>query len=95
MAAFLGGSRGLPARAGPVDVPVATADDGGDRSPTCSTRSSRRRAVKDIQSGIKDPDRFDQWIELLQERVAYDDPIVLPYGEGDEHRPPAAATASW
>jgi acetone carboxylase gamma subunit len=41
-----------------------------------------RRAVKDIQSGIKDPDRFDKWIELLQERVDYDDPIVLPYGEG-------------
>lgn len=28
-----------------------------------------RRAVKDIQSGIKDPDRFDKWVELLQERV--------------------------
>jgi acetone carboxylase gamma subunit len=41
-----------------------------------------RRAVKDIQSGIKDPDRFDKWLELLQERVDYDEPIVLPYGEG-------------
>jgi len=41
-----------------------------------------RRAVKDIQSGIKDPDRFDKWVALLQERVGYDDPIVLPYGEG-------------
>ncbi|MDX6605279.1 MAG: N-methylhydantoinase [Solirubrobacterales bacterium] len=41
-----------------------------------------RRAVKDIQSGIKDPDRFDKWLPLLQERVDYDDPIVLPYGEG-------------
>lgn len=41
-----------------------------------------RRAVKDIQSGIKDPDRFDKWVALLQERVDYDDPIVLPYGEG-------------
>jgi acetone carboxylase gamma subunit len=41
-----------------------------------------RRAVKDIQSSIKDPDRFDKWVALLQERVDYDDPIVLPYGEG-------------
>jgi acetone carboxylase gamma subunit len=41
-----------------------------------------RRAIKDIQSGIKDPDRFDTWVALLQERVDYDDPIVLPYGEG-------------
>jgi N-methylhydantoinase B/oxoprolinase/acetone carboxylase alpha subunit/acetone carboxylase gamma subunit len=41
-----------------------------------------RRAVKDIQTGLKDPDRFDIWVELLQERVTYDDPIVLPFGEG-------------
>jgi N-methylhydantoinase B/acetone carboxylase alpha subunit len=41
-----------------------------------------RRTVKDIQSGFKDPDRFDKWIEVLQERVPYDDPIVLPAGEG-------------
>jgi N-methylhydantoinase B/oxoprolinase/acetone carboxylase alpha subunit/acetone carboxylase gamma subunit len=41
-----------------------------------------RRAVHDIQSSHKDPDRFDKWVALLQERVAYDDPIVLPYGEG-------------
>ncbi len=41
-----------------------------------------RRTVKGIQSDIKDPDRFDKWVELLQERVDYDDPIVLPYGEG-------------
>jgi N-methylhydantoinase B len=41
-----------------------------------------RRAVRDIQSGIKDPDRFDTWLALLQERVDYDDPIVLPFGEG-------------
>ncbi len=41
-----------------------------------------RRAVKDIQSWIKDPDRFDKWVAVLQERVDYDDPIVLPYGEG-------------
>jgi acetone carboxylase, alpha subunit len=41
-----------------------------------------RRTVKDIQSGYKDPDRFDKWVAVLQERVPYDDPIVLPAGEG-------------
>jgi N-methylhydantoinase B/oxoprolinase/acetone carboxylase alpha subunit/acetone carboxylase gamma subunit len=41
-----------------------------------------RRTVRDIQSGMKDPHRFDLWLELLQERVPYGDPIVLPFGEG-------------
>jgi N-methylhydantoinase B len=41
-----------------------------------------RRAVKDIQSGYKDAGRFDNWVAVLQERVPYDDPIVLPLGEG-------------
>ena len=41
-----------------------------------------RRTVKDIQSGHKDPDRFDKWLAVLQERLPYDDPIVLPCGEG-------------
>jgi acetone carboxylase, gamma subunit len=41
-----------------------------------------RRAVKDIQSGMKDPDRFDLWVQVLQDRVSYDDQIVLPFGEG-------------
>jgi N-methylhydantoinase B/acetone carboxylase alpha subunit len=41
-----------------------------------------RRAVKEIQSGFKDAARFDTWISVLQERVPYDDPIVLPLGEG-------------
>jgi N-methylhydantoinase B/acetone carboxylase alpha subunit len=41
-----------------------------------------RRSVHDIQSGHKDPDRFDKWVAILQERVDYDDPIVLPFGEG-------------
>lgn len=41
-----------------------------------------RRAVHDIQSGHKDPDRFDKWVAVLQERVSYDDPIILPFGEG-------------
>jgi acetone carboxylase gamma subunit len=40
-----------------------------------------RREVKEIQSGYKDPDRFDKWLSILQERVAWDDPIVLPLGE--------------
>jgi acetone carboxylase gamma subunit len=40
-----------------------------------------RREVKAIQSGYKDPDRFDKWLSILQERAAWDDPIVLPLGE--------------
>jgi N-methylhydantoinase B/acetone carboxylase alpha subunit len=41
-----------------------------------------RAEVKDIQSGYKDPDRFEKWLDVLQERVPYDDPIILPVGEG-------------
>ena len=41
-----------------------------------------RREVREIQSGYKDPDRFEKWLALLQERVEWDDPIVLPIGEG-------------
>ncbi|HXR29282.1 MAG TPA: hydantoinase B/oxoprolinase family protein [Solirubrobacteraceae bacterium] len=41
-----------------------------------------RREVKEIQSGYKDSDRFQKWIAVLQERVPYEDPIVLPAGEG-------------
>ena len=41
-----------------------------------------RREVKEIQSGYKDPDRFENWIAVLSERLPYDDPIVLPMGEG-------------
>ena len=41
-----------------------------------------RRAIKDLQSGFKDDDRFDTWLAVLQARVPYDDPIVLPLGEG-------------
>jgi acetone carboxylase gamma subunit len=40
-----------------------------------------RREVKVIQSGYKDPDRFDKWVSILSERVEWDDPIVLPLGE--------------
>jgi acetone carboxylase gamma subunit len=41
-----------------------------------------RREVREIQSSFKDADRFDNWISVLQERVPYDDPILLPVGEG-------------
>ncbi len=41
-----------------------------------------RGQVRAIQSGYKDADRFDKYVALLQERVAWDDPIVLPCGEG-------------
>ena len=40
-----------------------------------------RQTVKAIQSGYKDPARFDTYLELLQERAPFDDRIVLPYGE--------------
>jgi acetone carboxylase gamma subunit len=40
-----------------------------------------RGEVKAIQSGYKDPDRFEKWVALLQARVDWDDPIVLPLGE--------------
>jgi acetone carboxylase gamma subunit len=40
-----------------------------------------RAHVRAIQSAHKDPDRFDKYVALLQERVPYDDPIVLPFGE--------------
>ncbi len=41
-----------------------------------------RREVSAIQSGYKDPDRFEKWIALLQARACYPDPIVMPMGEG-------------
>jgi acetone carboxylase gamma subunit len=41
-----------------------------------------RREVRNIQSSFKNPDRFDQWLALLQQRVPYPEPIVLPAGEG-------------
>jgi len=64
-----------------VEVPVAT-DMTGQLLADLLDEKLSRRAVHDIQSGLKDPNRFDLWIELLQERVACDDPIVLPFGEG-------------
>ncbi len=38
--------------------------------------------MKEIQSGYKDAERFEKWISVLQDRVPYEDPIVLPAGEG-------------
>ena len=40
-----------------------------------------RGHLRAIQSAYKDPDRFDQYLALLQERTSWDDPIVLPFGE--------------
>jgi acetone carboxylase gamma subunit len=40
-----------------------------------------RSQVRAIQSSYKDPDRFDQYVGLLQERVEWADRIVLPFGE--------------
>lgn len=31
-------------------------------------------------SDFKDPDRFDKYVDILQERVPWDEPILLPYG---------------
>ena len=40
-----------------------------------------RGQVRSIQSAFKDAGRFDAYVELLQSRVAWDDPIVLPFGD--------------
>ncbi len=36
--------------------------------------------LKDLMSGFKDNDRFDKYVEVLQERVPWDDRIILPLG---------------
>lgn len=36
--------------------------------------------LKEMMSGFKDTDRFDKYVEVLQERVPWNDPIVLPIG---------------
>jgi len=40
-----------------------------------------RGHVRAIQSAYKDTDRFDKYVEILQERVPWSDRIVLPFGE--------------
>ncbi len=79
-AAYLAQSRCYLPEGEGGDVPVASeitrellADLYDEKLPRCT--------VKEIQSQIKDPDRFDKWIELLSERVPWGDRIVLPYGE--------------
>ena len=81
MAAFLAQSEVFLPTDDEREIPVTTRMTKEQLADLLDEKLSRR-AVHDIQSGIKDPDRFDKWVELLQERVDYDDPIVLPYGEG-------------
>jgi acetone carboxylase, gamma subunit len=40
-----------------------------------------RAQIRAIQSGYKDTDRFDKYVAVLQEKVGWDDQIVLPFGE--------------
>jgi acetone carboxylase gamma subunit len=40
-----------------------------------------RPAIRALQSGHKDPDRFDTYLAILQERVEWDDRILMPFGE--------------
>lgn len=40
-----------------------------------------RSQVQAMMSSYKDPDRFDGMIAVYQERVAWEDRILLPYGE--------------
>ena len=68
-----------------MDEGVPTADGGRSDQETLEAlldEKLSRREVKDIQSGYKDADRFEKWLAVLQERASYDDPIVLPMGEG-------------
>ena len=55
-----------------------------------------RSQVRAIQSSHKDADRFDKYVAILQDRVAWDDQIVLPFGEHlyivKKRRPSAEAT---
>jgi acetone carboxylase gamma subunit len=37
--------------------------------------------LKEMLSSFKDPGRFDTYVSILQERVPWDDRILLPYGE--------------
>jgi len=40
-----------------------------------------RGQVRAIQSSYKDADRFEKYLTVLQERVPWDEKIVLPFGE--------------
>jgi len=75
------------AREGPGAPPPAP-PAAGDRSLQPTTLAAlhderlTRTEVRDIQSGYKNPDRFEQWVALLQARAPWSAPIVLPFGEG-------------
>jgi N-methylhydantoinase B/acetone carboxylase alpha subunit len=80
VAAYLDGATAhVPAGEEPIHIPSDVTED---TLRDLLDERLVRRAVKEIQSSIKDADRFDKWLRVLQERVDYDDPIVLPYGEG-------------
>ena len=74
--------------------PPSAASSTARRSATCSTRSSPAARSRTSSPAIKDPDRFEKWLSVLQERVAYEDPIVLPVRRGPEHRAAALRRAS-
>jgi acetone carboxylase, gamma subunit len=40
-----------------------------------------RSQVRAIQSSYKDADRFEKYVAILQDRVRWKEPIVLPFGE--------------
>jgi acetone carboxylase gamma subunit len=74
-------------REAPKPEPVATGSSAGralEPETLAALYDERltRREVRDIQSGYKNPDRFDQWLALLQSRAGYDERILLPAGEG-------------
>ncbi len=90
-------SAALPGKVAPEDVArgfLAGSKPSGGRAGTGGGRLEpetlaalageclARGEVKRIQSAYKDADRFEKWVGVLQERVGYDDPIVMPMGEG-------------
>jgi acetone carboxylase gamma subunit len=83
-AAFLAAA----AQVEPTDPPLDTAAPAGDRALEATTLEAlyderlARSEVRDIQSGFKNPDRFDQWVALLQAQAGWREEIVLPFGEG-------------
>ncbi len=78
--AFLASSRPHAGQDGVPAVAGGTLDE--DTLDALLDERLSRREVKDIQSGYKDADRFEKWVYVLQRRVPYEDPIVLPAGEG-------------
>ena len=78
--AFLAQSGEQPVVRAESDVPSAVRVPKGLLADLVDEKLSRR-AIRELQSGHKDPARFDTWVALLQERVEWGDPIVLPLGE--------------